>query len=99
MIGVVFVFTHTIGDPAALMLPDGSPEAIATLRQRLGLNEPAYVQLGTYLAGIARLDLGTSVWQRVPNVQLIASRLPNTLVLAISAMVLATLVGVGLGLL
>ena len=100
LIIVVFLFTHSIGDPASIMLPDwASEEMVQALRDRMGLNDPLYVQFGRYVAGLLRLDLGTSLWQGVPNLGLIMSRLPATFILALTAISLATFGGILLGIL
>ncbi len=98
LIIVIFLITHTIGDPASTMLPDtASEEMIQALRNRLGLNDPLYVQFRRYVVGLLRLDLGTSFWQEAPVLKLIMGRLPPTLYLAIAAISLATFGGILLG--
>ncbi len=97
---IVFLFTQYIGDPASIMLPDWAPEEmVQALREKMGLNDPLYVQFGRYAWGILRLDLGTSLWQGVPNLQLIWSRLPATFTLALVGTALAALGGTFLGIL
>ncbi|HEV8535132.1 MAG TPA: ABC transporter permease [Candidatus Limnocylindria bacterium] len=97
MLVVVFIFTQTIGDPVGLMLPEAPPEAVQALREKMGLNDPLHIQFGRYLAGLMRLDFGTSLWQGVPNLQLILSRLPATFILGITAITLAAGIGIVLG--
>src|SRR5438105_2765947 len=83
---VVFVVTRMLGDAARLMLPIEAPEAqYLALRQKLGLDQPLYVQLIQYMLQQARGDFGTSLWQGVPAMQLVLSRFPATLYLATSA--------------
>lgn len=97
MLVIVFAFTHTIGDPAGLMLPDASSDALDALRESMGFKDPWYVQLGRYFGELIRLDLGTSLWQDIPNSELIMSRLPATFVLATTAIALAAGGGIVLG--
>ncbi|MBI2918030.1 MAG: ABC transporter permease [Chloroflexi bacterium] len=98
LIVVVFLFTQSIGDPASIMLPDwATEEMIQALRDKMGLNDPLYVQFGRYVSGLLRLDLGTSLWQGIPNLDLIMSRLPATFILALVAISLAAFGGVFLG--
>lgn len=98
LIIVVFLFTQYIGDPVSIMLPDwASEEMINALRDKMGLNDPLYVQFGRYVWGLLRLDLGTSLWQEVPNLQLIMRRLPATFVLALTAISIAVFGGIFLG--
>ncbi|HJS73208.1 MAG TPA: ABC transporter permease, partial [Vicinamibacteria bacterium] len=86
------------GDPAAVFLGENAtPNNVAELRQALGLDLPWPVQLSRYLAGVARGDLGTSLFQREPVIELIAARLPATLELALSALLFGVVAGVLLG--
>lgn len=98
---IVFFILHlTPGDPAQLMLGDfATKEAVAQLREEMGLNEPLYVQYGLFLVNIARGDLGTSIAQRQPVVTLIVQRLQATSELALMAMLFALLLGVAGGVL
>ena len=87
-------------DPVNLMVAgnfDITPEDRAALRQELGLNDPMPVQFARYLASVAKLDFGQSFYYHRPAVTLIAERIPNSLQIAIPAVILALLVGVPLG--
>lgn len=98
LIAVVFFVSHSLGDPVRIMFPPGAPpETLEAARQRLGLNDPLLIQFWNYIKGIPRLDLGTSLWQGVPNTQLVAGRLPATVLLAVAAITWATLAGVAVG--
>ena len=61
---VIFLIIHlTPGDPAAVMLGDqADPEAIAALREALGLNDPLPVQYLRWLGGVLQGDLGQSLY-------------------------------------
>src|SRR3954469_25413197 len=98
---VVFLMLHLIpGDPASIYLGENqaTPERLEQIREQLGLNRPLYVQFGDFLLKAARGDLGRSVQTNRPVIQEIADRLPNTIALAVSAMTLAMLFGLTLGL-
>jgi ABC-type dipeptide/oligopeptide/nickel transport system permease component len=97
---LVFSLIHLVpGDPAQAMLGDGaSPEDIAQLRARLGLDRPLTEQYGRYLRGILRADLGTSLRTQQPVTAQIAERLPATVELASAAMLVAVALALPLGL-
>lgn len=97
---LVFSLIHLVpGDPAQAMLGDGaSPEDIAQLRTRLGLDRPLLEQYGVYLKGLARGDLGTSLRTQRPVTRQIAERLPATAELASAAMLVAVALALPLGL-
>jgi peptide/nickel transport system permease protein len=95
VVTLVFFIQHLAGDPTLLMLPDGATRAdVETLRRQLGFDRPLIVQYLDYLWHLARFDLGQSLVQRVPVVEIMASRLPYTLLLAGGALLVA--LGIGL---
>lgn len=86
------------GDPAAVLLgQDASPEGIATLRRTLGLDDPWYLRLGGYFWALLHGDMGRSIFQSAPVGELIRGRLGATVELAVAALLLATVVGLALG--
>lgn len=86
------------GDPAVILAGDSAtPEAIAALRQQLGLDQPLPIQFVTWLAGVATGDFGQSILSRMPVLALIFDRLEATLVLAVSAIIITVLIAVPLG--
>ena len=86
------------GDAAIARLPPGSsPEALARERERLGLNRSLGAQYRDWLAHAVRLDFGRSMMYDRPVADLIPERAMNTAVLAITALVLATGIGLPLG--
>jgi peptide/nickel transport system permease protein len=98
VVALVFVITRTFADPARLMLPiDAKEEDYRQLRANLHLDEPVPQQFGRFLVGVARGDLGSSYWQRLPVVELVAQRLPATLMLALTSIALSALVAIPLG--
>ena len=96
---LVFSLIHLVpGDPVQAMLGDSaSPQDIAELRGRLGLDRPLYVQYGAFLGQLARGSLGTSLRTNQPVTSAIAERLPATFELAIAAMLFATIVAIPIG--
>jgi peptide/nickel transport system permease protein len=96
---VTFAVVHVIpGDSAEIMMgTEGSPEALARLRARLGLDRPLPVQYGLWLTKALTGDLGVSLQYDLPVGQLIASRLAVTFPLAALAIALTILAGMPLG--
>ena len=74
-------------------------EQIEALKQEMGLDQPFFVQFGNWITGLLRGDLGKSYVQRLEVTEMLGSRLWTTAELALSAMILATIMGVGLGIL
>jgi peptide/nickel transport system permease protein len=96
----VFFLVRLTGDPAALLLPDLTPPAVMeAFREKLGLNQPLYAQYGIFLSNLLHGDLGRSFVYNVPVTDLIAQRLPNTLILAVAGLVTTLVVGLPLGVL
>jgi peptide/nickel transport system permease protein len=81
---VVFAITGVLpGDAAQEQLgQEVTPEALAALRAQMGLDVPAHQRYLNWLGGLARGDLGVSSATQLPVTELIASRLPNSLLLA-----------------
>lgn len=95
---MIFFLQRLTGDPVLLMVPEGATqEAIDALRSQLGFDRPVMAQFADYMAGLARLDFGQSIVQNVPVVDIVGSRLPFTIRLAMAALVLALGIGVPLG--
>ena len=85
------------GDPAtALAGKDQSPEKLAIIRHNLGLDRPIYVQYGLFVKRLLHGDLGDSYQQQRPVTEMIREALPNTVQLAVAA-VLIELLGIPLG--
>ena len=96
---LVFALIHFIpGDPAQAMLGEGaSPEDIAQLRTRLGLDRPLLAQYGVFLSGAIHGDLGVSLRNDQPVAKQILERMPATAELAFAAMAVALLIALPLG--
>jgi len=98
LVMVFFVMRVLPGDTAVAMLgTTATPDAIAALREQLGLNRPLSEQFLTYLWGLARLDLGQSLALHVPVTTLLANALPHTLMLTLAGTLVGTVIGVPLG--
>lgn len=97
---LLFLLTHLLpGDPLS-RLAEGRPlgaDEIAALRARYGLDRPLLSQLGAFLAGLVRGDLGTSIEYGRPVRELLMERLPATLLLGGTVLLLNFSVGLWLG--
>lgn len=96
---IAFILLHiTPGDPARLLLPQGATdEEINNLREELGLNRPLYTQYLVYMKGVIKGDLGTSLYYKKPNLDIIMERIPATLTLSVVSIFLTVLIGLPLG--
>lgn len=94
---VIFGLTRLSGDPVELMLPvDATIEARAELRRTLGLDKPLADQYLAFVRGVAKGDLGVSIRERRPAMQLVWERLQNSAVLALAAMTTAMAIAIPL---
>ena len=96
---VVFVVLEVLPGNAAQVLlgPDAAPEAVAAMAAQLGLNEPAWVRYGHWLAGLLTGDLGESYAYGSPVRELVAERLQLTVPLALMAMAITTVLALAAG--
>lgn len=92
---IVFVLIRVVpGDPIAMMIaPGASADDITALRARYGLDASIPVQFGLWLQGVVAGDFGTSISMRRPALEIVASRLPATIELAVLAITVAVLGG------
>lgn len=91
------IFTY-VGDPVVSILgQDFVPEQRDMLIKRLGLDQPIYMQFLNFLGNIVQGNFGSSYRLGQPVYDLLIQRFPATLELAFSAAVLATIIGVPLG--
>ena len=92
---LVFILLHlSPGDPAAVMLgADATPHQVQALREQLGLNAPFLVQLFNWLGRMVTLDLGDSLFLRMPVTDAIMQRLEPTIMLTLYALTVAVSVG------
>ncbi|MDQ0042430.1 peptide/nickel transport system permease protein [Variovorax boronicumulans] len=98
-----FVLVHAApGDPVETIAGASggmSPELMAQLRTQYGLDQSLPVQLGVYLGKVVRGDLGYSYFFNLPVTAMIAERVPATLLLVLSSVLLAFFAGTALGVL
>jgi peptide/nickel transport system permease protein len=85
------------GGPASLMRIDATAEQREALSRRFGLDQPLPVRYGLWLAGALHGDLGISLSSNEPVAFRIAQRLPNTLVLAGTALAASVALGIPMG--
>lgn len=95
----VFFFVRLIpGDPARLVAGEQATlQDVEAVRERLGLNQPIYIQYIKYILGLLQGDLGTSLRTSRPVLTEVASRYWNTMALTIASLIWSTIVGVILG--
>jgi peptide/nickel transport system permease protein len=95
-----FVVLRLSGDPALIIMgPEAPPEVIAAFRKAWGLDDPIWMQYLDYFGAIARGELGRSMRDGRPAIQLVAERIPATLVLTIPALLLKLGIGIPAGIL
>jgi peptide/nickel transport system permease protein len=95
---VAFLLFQYVGDPVAQMLgQDATPEDRARLRAELGLDQPFFVQFGTFVGNAVQGDFGISLRQGRAVSTLIKERLPATLELSFAAAIIAIVVGIPAG--
>jgi peptide/nickel transport system permease protein len=103
VMGVVAIFVFSLlyiapGDPAAVIAGDlATPQQIAIIHKKLGLDEPFLVRFGHWLWAVLHGDLGISIFTNLPVTQLIGQRLEPTLALTLTTLVVTILFAVPLG--
>src|SRR5436305_760512 len=98
---LIFLMLRVLpGDPARVLAGlNASAEQVAQIRAQLGLDESLPVQYWHFISGVLTGDLGTSARTGRPVATEIALRLPATLILAITATLIGSLVGIAAGVL
>ncbi len=97
-LSAVFAMVRLGGDPVLLFMPmDIQAKDVNELRQRLGFNDPLPVQYARFVGGALHGDFGESLRYRRDALGLVLERLPATLLLAASAVLLTLVVAVPLG--
>ena len=98
-VSAVFVLVRLApGDPAkAYAGPFSTTEQVEEVRRKFGLDQPLLVQYWTFVKGLFRGDLGTSFSYQAPALDVVLGRLPYTITLATSAILVTALVSVPLG--
>lgn len=103
LVGITFlvfvIMDLAPGDPFAelRMNPSFSPDTVAALEREFGFGQPLLVRYAKWLWQAAHLDLGVSVAYRVPVAELIASRVGNTLILALASIALSWTLAIPIG--
>ncbi len=102
LIGISFIVFGSIrlvpGDPAIAIAGElASPELVAQVRERLGLDQPVLIQYTTYIGRILQGDMGRSVRSGLPVVEEIQIRLPRTLTLALVSLLVSCAIGIPIG--
>src|ERR1700748_2449351 len=97
----VFSLLHlSPGDPAAIIAGDtATADDIARIRQKLGLDQPLYIQFGTWVWALLHCDLGISIFTNLPVSKLIAQRIEPTVTLTISTLIFSILAAIPMGVL
>ena len=95
----IFLLIHLIpGDPVVQMLGEGAkPADVEEIRHRLGLDQPLHIQYATYWKRLVRGDLGTSFKFNIPVADVLKTRYPATLWLALISLVVAISIAVPAG--
>ena len=96
----VTLLIHAVpGDPVRIMYAQfqASPEQIEAIRDRLGLDEPIWVQYGMFMSRLAEGDLGRSIVGDQPVLDILLTRFPPTLILAATSLAIAVVIGMTLG--
>ncbi|SFD77784.1 ABC transporter permease [Salipiger profundus] len=98
---IVFAMLRlTPGDPAAILAgDDATAEQLENIRRSMGLDQPVWVQLGTWLGNLLRGDLGTSLLSGTPVAEMIGDRMGPTLSLAGWTLLLTVIVAIPMGVL
>jgi peptide/nickel transport system permease protein len=99
LVMIVFAISHVVPtDPARILAGENATEAqVAALRTQLGFDQPLPVQFLRYIGDVLRGEMGKSLYSQRPIAEDLQARLPATLELTIVAVVLASLVGIPLG--
>lgn len=96
---LVFTGVYAIGNPVDLLIaPEATADDIAQVTRSLGLDRPLWEQYFYFLKQVLNGDLGRSFMFSTPAIELLLSRMPATMELAVAAMFIATVLGIPLGL-
>jgi len=96
---LVFILIHAApGDPTAMYLnPSVSPEVIERMREHWGLDQPVHIQYLRWMKSFITGDFGVSLTQNRPVAAILAERIPNTLILSGTALLLIFAIGIAIG--
>jgi len=94
----IFFLMRVTGDPAVLLAEPGASQAdLDAIRKQFGLDQPLWIQYGSFVSHLVRGDFGQSFYYRTDVFELYLSRLPASLLLASAAMAFSLLVGIPTG--
>jgi len=104
LVGVTFITFLLLyvmpADPARQIAGrSATPDTVETIRRQLGLDQPLPVQYGRYLGALVQGDMGRSYAQKTEVTEIVASRLPATLLLMLAAIATELVIGLGIGVL
>lgn len=100
VIALIFSILHLAGDPLALLMPTSASQAdVEAMRAHLGLDQPVHVQFLVFLKNALKGDLGSSFYHHEPALKLVVQRLPASFLLMVSALFIALLLGIPVGIL
>jgi len=95
---ITFLISRVAGDPVTLLLPpEATAEQRAYLTKDLGLDQPLYIQLVTYVSKVVRGDFGVSFRHNEPAIKLLIERIPASLYLSLVASFISVCIALPLG--
>jgi peptide/nickel transport system permease protein len=97
---IVFLFVNASGDPTSMLLPPNATlEDRDAMREALGLNKPLYIQYGIFIGNAVRGDFGRSFRYRAPALSIVKEKIPASVELAATSLLLSIFVGITMGVL
>jgi len=98
--GIVFSILHISGDPLALLMPpDAPPSDVEEMRKTLGLDKPLIIQYALFLKNAAQGNLGVSYHHGQPALKLVLERLPASLELVVTTIIISLILALPIGVL
>ena len=98
--GIVFLILHASGDPLELLMPpDAPPHLVEEMRRNLGLDKPLLIQYGLFIRNAFQGNLGVSYHHGQPALKLVLERLPASVELVITSILISLLLAVPIGVL
>ncbi|MGB9699764.1 MAG: ABC transporter permease [Thermodesulfobacteriota bacterium] len=98
--GIVFSILHISGDPLALLMPpDAPPSDVEEMRKTLGLDKPLIIQYILFLKNAAQGNLGVSYHHGQPALKLVLERLPASLELVVTTIIISLILALPIGVL
>jgi peptide/nickel transport system permease protein len=97
--GTFFLIQAAPGGLGILMNPELDPEVVAQIEANLGLDQPAHVQYARWMGNLLRGDMGTSLTYNRPVLTMVLERVPATMLLAGSALLISIVISIPLGVL